>query len=432
MKLIGKLIRYTLFLMIALSLFLSWKLWTNSGSKIEEQPVNKSEQIANMKQPKDVFLPVKLVYHDSKGDHYYSSKESLIQSMSKELFERMGDELPVEKSRKKIDPHLIKGSFDLSMSSSLSLAYYLKINEKEVPSHIKKDVTFRRILVSFSDNHIHFIDNENNQIYQTELLGDPSEVKDILRKEGNRFLPVDNPKMDLPVYYEFKNDITLKKYSYIVATQSYTMFSKAFFDDTQEVFSNDDHKASKNVSLMNAEGGTLDIMYDTGEVRFNSRFDSEKARDLGTDTIYEDTFFYLKNTGNALGTIRYFEGTPNRVTYRNYVEGYPIFSDNGKGRMDISRENKNIRISTNQETIQVPIPSEEEVVLESTDKIIEKLQLKGIDVKDIQGLQIGYTWEANQETKQVVDLVPEWYIKLKDKWESLSDVSKMLEKGVGE
>lgn len=430
MKISGKVIRVMLILMIIISLILSWKIWTNAGSTEHDQQRNPEKSLVT-KQPKDVFLPVKLVYHSSEGGHYYTNKESLIQSMTKELVSRMKGKITISLGKKYLEPASKRGSFDMIMSSPISVTYFLKINGVEPDKDLKSSVDFHRLVVSLDESKLHFLDSDDRQVYQLKLSGEMNELKEMIKAESSRLLPVMNPSSELPVFYEFKNEIKLKKYSYILATQSYTTFSQAFFDDRQEVISNEENDDSKDVNLMTADGGTLTVLYDTGEVKYTGHFDETMSRSYETDTIFEDSFFYLKNIGTSMGTLRYFEGSDNNVTYRNYVEGYPIFSEYSKGRISVSKDNNNVKVLTNQETIQVPIPSHEEVVLKGTDDTIKELTTRGITKRDIQDLQIGYRWETNNETRQVVDLVPDWYVKLDGTWESLTEIAYSMDEKEG-
>ncbi|MBP1042685.1 hypothetical protein I6N95_16840 [Vagococcus sp. BWB3-3] len=425
MKLGGRLIRFGLVSMIVLSLFLSWKIWTNSGSKDLVDNSKNSESTMNMKQPKDVFSPVKLIYHDDQGKHFYSNKENLISSITKEVLRLSRERLTVYSEKdgaRYLESQTKPNSFELVMGSPISLAYFLEINDQDVTRGIEEDMSFQRLVVSLDEDVMYVLNDKNQQVYRIKFKGDLSEIRRLLRDTNNRFIEVLHEDSELPVFYQFIEDITLKKYSYILSTQSYTLFSQAFFDNPQEIMPNDSNRNSRDVDLINAEGDSLKISYDTGEAQFSGRIKPETVLVNPTHNIYTDTFYYVQSIGNSMGTIRYFEGRGNKVTYRNFVEGFPIFSDHTKGRVEVTRNNQIIQVMTNQETIQVPIPSDEEVTLPNTERIVAQLEAAGIQRKELEDLQIGYTWEANQETKQVVDLVPEWYVKLDNYWDNVANV----------
>ncbi|WP_238786645.1 YycH family regulatory protein [Vagococcus coleopterorum] len=430
MKLMEKIIRVSLVLMILLSLFLTWKIWNNSGNKqVAKRQTSNTEQSSSAKHPTDIFLPVKLVYQDQDGKHLYTNKEREIQELSRLLVKDVIGKKTELLDGKKIELVDRKNSFDLSMSDDLSLLYFLKMNEMPIPNELDNKLTFRRIAVSLEDKEVAFLDEDNHVIYELPLSDDSSQYEKILKNEKNNYIEVNHDDSILPVYYEFSKPINLPKYSYILATQSYSLFSQAFFLETDELVSNNDDPTDRDVNLASPAGNTFNVKYDTGEISYNGLLGKEVDSAYGTETFVEDSFFFVKNIGNSFGTLRYFEGTEEAVTYRNYVEGYPVFSDDTKGRLEFTKKDKGLHIETNQETIQVPIPSKEEVTLSTTKEAVMLLNNYGIAQKDIQGLQIGYTWLSNQETKQVVDLTPEWYVKTNDVWESIEQVIERVTKG---
>lgn len=88
-----------------------------------------------------------------------------------------------------------------------------------------------------------------------------------------------------------------------------------------------------------------------------------------------------------MGNLRYFDRTKDSVNYRTFVEGFPVFSNDLKGQVDIRITNNDgaapsVTINTSVNTIQVPIPSEEEVTLESTEKLIKRLETAGAKRKN--------------------------------------------------
>ncbi|MGY3746762.1 YycH family regulatory protein [Vagococcus salmoninarum] len=438
MKFIDKLIRVLLVGMILLSLYLSAKIWTNSGSKDVSQGNQGTESTVTLKQAKDVFLPVKLIYHNEEGKHLFTNKENLIVNVNKELIKLEIGSLSQYSDKDKnkfFEKQLKRNSLELFFSDPLPLNYFYEINGSEPKKGPNQDMLFERMVLSFDDNKLYLMTDNDYQIYETTYKGSLSTIKELLRDDNNRFLEVLHQDTELPIFYHFKEDLKLKKYSYILATQSYTAFSQAFFDNSQEIFPNDDNKESRDINLMNAEGSSLNVSYNTGEINFNGRYNPRKNHDTDrteTATIYDGSFYYIEKIANSMGTLRYFERSKNQVVYRNYVEGYPIFSDHSRGRVEVTKQNQNVQIATNQETIQVPIPSDEEVILPSTEKVIADLKAQGVSLEDMESLQIGYTWETNQETKQVVDLVPEWYIKYQGEWTTITDLQPETNRQGGE
>lgn len=423
MKIIDKLIRVSLIAMILLSLFLSWRIWNNSDNK---QLTKKQEQTTSkaslLKQPADIFVPINLIYHRLDGVHLYSNKESLLQGLVRQVIsEAANGELG---NGKKLESNALAESFEMNMSDELSLCYFLEINKKDIPDELSGSVTFKRLVLSLEDGQLYFLDKQNQLVFKMTVKMDSTKLKKILGDSSNRFLEIASTEGSTGLYYDFLDEIKLPKYSYILATQSYSVFSTAFFQSTNDLSSNSEDLTNSDIKLTNSAGDKMNVSFETGEVSFEGRLVSErgeKSQESRSPTFFEDSFSYLKKVGNSLSNLRYYEGNEKKITYRNYVEGYPVFSPYSRGQVVFNKEDQKISIHTNQETLQVPVPAEERVVLRPTHEVIDELMSTGMTQADIQGIQIGYTWLGNKETKQVVDLSPEWYIKFDDQWRSLPE-----------
>lgn len=432
MKVIDRFFRLLLVIMILLSIVLSAKIWTNSG-KIDAEKEETTDSILQKKLPQEVFVPTQFVYHSEDGRHFYSNHENFITSLNKALVKlSVGKLKPVVEGQRDIyvDIQTKRESMELIFPNELNLAYYFEVNHLSLDRSVYKALAFNRIVLDFKENKLYFLADDQLKVYEASISGSTKELEHNLYEKENKFKEVTANKEWLPAIYSTKetDDMTFKKYSYILATQSYTIFSKAFFDKTEEIFPNESSKESKDVNLMNYEGESMTVSYQTGEVNFFGRIRESSRREALN--LFSDSFYYLEDIASSFGTLRYFDSTDSTIVYRSYVEGYPVFSDYSRGSVQFNLMNQNVRILTNQETIQVPIPSDETITLPTTQEVITQLTQAGIPETDINNLKIGYTWRTNDETKQVVDLIPEWYLKYKNEWKSVANV--LIEQGIDE
>ncbi|MGC3598854.1 hypothetical protein ACPTJ4_14105, partial [Enterococcus faecium] len=84
----------------------------------------------------------------------------------------------------------------------------------------------------------------------------------------------------------------------------------------------------------------------------------------------------------------YFVRSDNRFVYRKFVVGVPVFWTDSRGQIGVevggvTNGSVQVNIQTCLNTIQVPIPSDEEVELASTNEIIQQLKAKGADSNNI-------------------------------------------------
>ena len=81
-----------------------------------------------------------------------------------------------------------------------------------------------------------------------------------------------------------------------------------------------------------------------------------------------------------------------------------------------------IKIETSMDTVQVPIPSDEEVELPSTLEVENSLAAVGFDLDKVQSFIIGYTWQDIDGVNKLVALTPEWFVKYDNNWYSANQL----------
>lgn len=410
--------------MILLSLFLSWKIWTKPANRSLQDHSKKESRVVQKKDMRDVYAPTKLVYHRDKDDIVYTNREATILSILGKLGE-FSYEAPKQLSPQ-VSQTLIQESdqFSLIFPSELPVSLYLSMHQLDVAlTEGMSRMTFNQVMVSLDRETLVFMNTDQTEAIELPIQGDFKAIERLLNSEKNNYFPVTQDENNVANVYYLSGDVHLKIYSYIVATQSFTTFSKAFFNQPNDLYANE----GDNLNLSNGEGESLTIQNETGEVNYFGKL--RPVSNQLSNMLFYNTFQYVESMGNALGTMRYFDRKDDDVMYRNYVEGFPVFGSNMKGGFETAIQNKNVFIRTNQETIQIPIPSDETVVLMPTDQMVEVLRSDGIDLEQVQDMQIGYTWQPNVETKQAVDLVPEWYIKYNHAWYTYPELKKQVLKG---
>lgn len=225
----------------------------------------------------------------------------------------------------------------------------------------------------------------------------------------------------IPRLLRTKEQVRLKKYSYILTTQSYSLFRNAFFQNPDQAKGEEEESGARSFV-----SGHEEIMMD--EQKRLVTFTGELPEDLEDESVYSQTFNYVSRLGTAVGNLRYFDHQDGKINYRIFVEGYPIFSQSSKGKMSVTIDPSNtatvpqVKIETSMDTVQVPIPSDEEVELPSTLEIETNLAAAGIDLSKIKSFIIGYTWQDIDGVNKLVALTPEWFVKYEDTWYSANQM----------
>lgn len=418
MTFLEKLIRPGLILMIVLSFYFSWSIWVSSSNK-ETISQNETKITTTIKErsSEETFLPIRLVRMEDSGLTLTAS-ESLISSIQKLISDSEFGALStvVDGNDEEFDRYYTKGrGFELMYEGRFLLSEYLSTFRIDMDtSDIPVDqIYFNRVQVDFNENQLLFFDFANKKVYQTSISLGREEVEPLLEKEGLVYFEVADRSELADKSYYMVTGLKLKKYSYILASQPITLFRNAFFSDTENIQTNED---SADISYTKG-AEKLTVNERLGTIHFSGNL----KKDTDVQNVYADSFKYVKKLGANIGNLRYFDGIDNTINYRTFVEGFPVFSESSKGQVKVTVSGQNseqskIVIDTSVDTIQVPIPSEEEVTLKDSTELLEILSSYGADTSKIKSIIIGYTWQRIEETKQVVDLTPEWYIYYDDQW----------------
>ncbi|EOH99605.1 hypothetical protein UAW_00757 [Enterococcus haemoperoxidus ATCC BAA-382] len=419
MKITEKIVRFGLIFLVLLSLYFSVSIWLSSSKK--EQPIKNDSQlttaVVNERVDTDVFLPLRLIrMQDGKSE--MNTSENLITNIQNEIKHSsfgnlmqtvVGDSEQFEKNLS------MEQGFELLYEGPFLLSEYISVYNLGLKSADISidDSYFTCIQVDLTHNKIRFLDFNRKDVYEASITIDTEKVLTLMNKVGIQYSQISEQQAVAGKHYYLSEDLKMKKYSYILASQPVTKFRNAFFANVEDIQTNED---SKDLSYTSgSERLTADEKL--GTIHFNGELVSRTAK----DNIYSDSFKYIKKLGTNMGNIRYFDRTDAEINYRTFVEGFPVFSENDKGQVRITigndkAEKSTVVIETSVDTIQVPIPSEEEVVLKSTESLLEQLIANGANSEKINSMVIGYTWHKIEEITQVVDLTPEWYIRYDNKW----------------
>ena len=73
---------------------------------------------------------------------------------------------------------------------------------------------------------------------------------------------------------------------------------------------------------------------------------------------------------------------------------------------------------------ETPIPSKNESIeLMSGKELMDQILGKGIALDTLEDIRLGYAWQLSRESNQIVEFVPNWFIKIDHKWKTLEEIS---------
>lgn len=431
MKLGDKLLRVGLFLLIMLSLYFTFAIWL-SPSSITTPELDSASRVTpdrDYKKATAFFLPIRGVWV-TEDKALQTNSENVIRSIQSVITEGSYSKLQeVASGEKEFDTYLNrKDSVELYYEGYFLVNRYVKVFD--VPIDLSgisagKSLRFSKVQLDLKEDKLRFLNYKQNAVYETTCHLDKDKLKSLLESNQETFDEVQAQDISRKKMTT-KSTIKLKKYSYILSSQPYTLFQDAFFQNTEDVKSEGD---ASDIQIFRSGQEELTLDEKTRVVHFDGveAVDSESEGD-----IFAQSFNYVSKLGSGIGNLRYFDCNNDTINYRIFVEGYPIFDSSTRGRLtlDSLRQegtgNRLIKIETSMDTIQVPIPSDEEIELPETETMMKNLVAAGADPSKITSYIIGYTWHDIQSVNRLVDLMPEWYIKYDNEWHSFNDLIASL------
>lgn len=421
MKISERIIRVALFALILLSLILTYAIWLSPTSKTAD--VNTSKQAVkndqNYAKATDAFLPIRGIWDLAEGKFQTSSENLLATTQARLTESTYGQLQEVAQGEEEIKNYYsLDNGIELNYEGGFSLTEYVKVFDMPINLNSLKDsdkLTFSKIQVDFSKKKIRFLNYSRDTVYEATISADFTGLETIYQKNQAKYLPMSDENPLVPRLLRTKDRVRLKKYSYILTTQSYSLFRNAFFQNPDQAKGEEEASGARSFV-----SGHEELMMD--EEKRLVTFDGELPEDLAKESVYSQSFNYVSRLGTAVGNLRYFDHHDGQINYRIFVEGYPIFSQSSKGKMAVKIDHApngtstQIKIETSMDTVQVPIPSDEEVELPSTLEIENNLAAVGIDLDKVQSFIIGYTWQDIDGVNKLVALTPEWFVKYDNAW----------------
>ena len=414
---------------VLLSLFISWIVWTNpfpfEGARHENFNNNQSQQYTPQSMG-DVYLPTKAVETNEKGtqNQLYSPKANLILSVKKELEDwKLGRTNVVKQNNS--DVYL---SY-LRRRNSLMLTY-----PDEVPSSVFNE-TFSQSIDTDRVNQINHIVIPLNGQHEIYLLGDHHYSVYRVRVEQGKFNHIRQllKSMDrIPVDHKIINGVAVMMYprSFELPALGYQITAQNIDTLSASLMSTNQHTtitANRNGNETTYTDGTnrrLIFNRQNGTLKYENYLSKDDRE--STSQIFPHFYNKLTTIGIPLDNLRYDEVSEHgrRLNYRAYVNSFPIFNSDGYGEVTLeSTSGGNERFWLSLYSLQVPLPIDHQMVkLPSSADVINQLHATN-RMRDIKDLRVGYIWKTDKDS-HVVKLVPTYFIKYRGHWVEYTELEK--------
>lgn len=423
------LIPLALTIAVIISLTLSVVIWTNPANYKNRQNATQNTQNEEITKPKRyVYAPTQAVHTDSNGNQTILVNR-LVNSVA-EIQKTMRDYQDVH--LKKISTRSQEAYFQIAnRPDSIMLSYVspvsVKIINELTNNRFKKLPNYQvsRIVLPTNDStHLYLLNDKNYAVYRINVKKHSLKSLNQVLDMNIRRIPASFQLFNGQPMVFVKSTAQLQPYRYLIDRQSEDYYVSRLLNN---------HDSQSSISVKRRRNVVTYSDQNTLQLAFNSRtrigtfsdFRSNKNQRHIT-SVLSDSYNQLVDLGLPLESVHFFNYNPASriVSYRTFVEGFPIFRTTGFGTISTQILNSNAkRLQFSLDNPEVPIPNNEGYsTLPTTETVISRLISKGYHKKNIQNLQIGYGWRRDNSSQLLVNLVPDWYVNYKGNWHSYTSL----------
>ena len=367
----------------------------------------------------DVFRPTRFVYsHENKVK--MTSDDTIIDSVNQALVGKYKDLVKEEVlSQENYEQFLIRDSFsqllfDAPVTFGVMTRYF-----NDVPEEYRQE-TFSRIVYRHDDTkNVYFMNDYTKQVFhaKSDIEGQTEFAK---YYEEDKFHLVESYILKNKQIFIEVNTIPLEKQTYLMEQIPMSFYIPQLFANPSELRNRSDGQSiiyNDNLSQLKMDRSTNVISY------YQNRVDDEQL----TPTVHmQQSFSQMKKLGGwKLGmSFSAFDNQRKIVEYMRYVGAYPILSNAKEGLSQfVITANGIEKMRVSSLIAETPIPSKNETVdLMSGKDLMDQILGKGIALDTLEDIRLGYAWQLSRESNQIVEFVPDWYIKVESKWKTLEEL----------
>ena len=366
----------------------------------------------------DVFRPTRfIISHENKGK--MTSDSTIIASVNENLVGKYKDISKKEGlSQEAYEQLVLRDSygqllFDAPVTFGVMTRYF-----NDVPEEYKQE-TFSRIIYRHDDSkNVYFINDYTKQVFQAKTDQD---IQSELFKyyDDTKFHVVESYILKNKQIFIEVNNLSLEKQTYLMEQIPMSFYITQLFANPSELRNRSDGQSiiyNDNLSQLKMDRSTNVISY------YQNRVDEEHL----TPTVHlQQSFAQMKKLGGwKLGmSFSDFDSDRKIVEYMRYVGTYPILSNAKEGLSQFIITATGIeKMRVSSLIAETPIPSKNQsITLMSGKELMDQILGKGISLDLIEDIRLGYAWQLSRESNQIVEFVPNWYIKVDKKWKTLEE-----------
>lgn len=420
---------------VVISLVFSYLIWINparsqANSSATSSTPNSALPDSIIKKVGDIYLPTNVVFNDDAKQYRLTSDTlDLTNYTKKQLVKWQYEDI-------KRLPTKSASTYQryLHTKNALVLNYPVAVTARTVAETFNfkvskyKSALISRIIIPLTKmDRIYLLDDKQEAVYMVGLKKATKQKLVALAKDkDNLRSEVTFEKIGDKYTLFYQDGIKVAQYSYLLNKETTGLFVNRLLG-TNNTSAITAKEQDATTTYSDGAAMRLTIQKKTGSVTFNDYNSSNSRRNYSYENYLTAGLTNLNNIGVALDDVRYdcYDSKRHLLTYRNYINGYPVIAAESAGAYSILLTNSGKkRLDFSLYTLQIPVPSAGgAITLPNTRWVISQLLSRGYDQAKIGDIKVGYSWNQNQTSNQVVDLKPTYFVKYDNQW---SDYQSLL------
>lgn len=313
-----------------------------------------------------------------------------------------------------------KRSFTLRYPDVIPVAYFNTRYNQQVGSQGAFNFDYFVLALDRSNNG-YFVNTQNRQV--TTVKVNKLDDDDVWHAVNQlpQHTAIDFKSYQGRARLDYTQSFKLPVYSYLVNRRDPKIYVSALLGTMNQLVITQAGDKTVYTNKLNHQTVTYDPDWET--VTFTDNNVKTKLPKAYLDRLNQ-SFAQMNLLQLNLTDTRFYESqnSGQAVTYRTYVEGFPVYFQSESGAIHIDMSQNGQQKSTySLNELGVPVPNNQpEVTLPSTAEVLKQLRDAGVKSSDYDFITPGYEWLINKDSQAAVNMVPTWMIETADGWQSVS------------
>jgi len=418
MKYIEPVKSVVLFLLVMLSVILTFIIWTYTPDyKIIEQTEGKEILIGSQKRMEDIIRPYKAIYRFDEEFTGTASNGVMKDIMKAFQGWNVLDLVPINNNlTANYVNEMIRTNNRMTIFFTGELPYsafssIFQFADKEIP-----ETTFNRMIIDWTNYgnkelQIFFISSNNKTLMRSRvsLQNTNQFIRDVIEpaKTYSTFKEIERD--GFTSLYMPNDKIESTKYMYTFIEEPLESFKNVLFPNPnivqRSIESAMTEKYQDGMSRMTVDSNLKSLTYVYPAVESSAIIEPSK--------LLKDSFEFINEHGGFTADYRYVSKNTNKnqLEYQQYLQGLPVYSDQVISKITtVWGDNVIFRYKRPYYSLVFDIPTEKEIKeLPSGVEILEKIQqLNNFVLSDIDDVVVGYY--LKQDSTSIMTLEPCWFV----------------------